>query len=145
MSKFKLSIVIFFIGAIFGGVSVFFMLRVPVGNEESIKTTQISGEKILHSNLKTSGSNIEFMTQAEGAGVIKTEIPKMMIPEAKAWMMYNHGVSVGIMYQYDFLVHQFRPTFMLGYSYRFSRVALNLGVCGSQNSVGGSVGGSYWF
>lgn len=142
---FKKYVIVFVVGVVLGAAGLLALTRIGTGGSETVKVTQIFGEKISHSDFKTSGSAVEFTTTAEGDGVIKTEIPKMMIPEALAWLTYNHGVSIGVMYQYDFLVHQFRPTYMLGYSYRFSRVSVGLGVCGSQNSAGVCGSGSYWF
>ncbi len=92
-SKIKIYSLIFIIGLIAGAAGVFYIKRdVPV-KDTGIKVTQLSGEKIEHSKYNFKGSSIKFETQSEGAGKIKTEIPKTLIPEANAWLNKVHSIQ----------------------------------------------------
>jgi hypothetical protein len=62
-----------------------------------ITTNQISGEKISHDNWNFSGDSISFDTNAEGKGSAETVIPKLMIPEASAYLSRTNILSADVM------------------------------------------------
>ena len=89
----------FVTGLLVGALSCFLLLTMTDKKQElkEVKVTQVSGEKIDHSNFDYSGATVKFNTVAQGKGEIITEIPKTNIPEAKAWIENTNAVMLELM------------------------------------------------
>ena len=116
----------------------------PEPGPVQIVTRQISGAPIYHTDIRDRGKVTTFTTTAEGPGVIQTDFPKIMIPEARKWMEAVHGVSALVGYSA-------RGTKSVEgiYSRRWGSAALSGGIRAEVRS-GGEIdaalllGGTYW-
>ncbi|MBN2157906.1 MAG: hypothetical protein JW807_00820 [Spirochaetes bacterium] len=127
LAKIKIIFISLVIGAVLGAAAVYFIPKlISKKSSDSIRTTQISGEKISHRDYGFKGKSITFTTEAEGKGKIKTEIPKTLIPEARSWVQKVHGIeaTVYLLYQDQF----FTPYYHLGYWHRFGPVCIGTGI-----------------
>jgi hypothetical protein len=133
----------FFAGLLLGILSstliMFLFYRdtdVPV---KDVTVTQVSGEKIEHSGFNYKAGTIKFSTHAAGKGEIVTEIPKINIPEARAWMQNNHAVMIELL-----LVEE--RNYGISYLRRWENFAVGGGVVVSEkNFEGVKVQAQYWF
>jgi hypothetical protein len=107
---------------------------------EEIKITRISGQPISHSSFDYSSKDrIAFITHSQGEGRIKTEIPKMNIPEARAWMTKNHGL------QFDLSLMDER-IYSFSYWHRWGQFSAGAGPIFSENRFHGiKIGGQFWW
>lgn len=133
------------VGAIAGGIFVYLMLTPdppgPSGNTVSV--TQVSGDTIEHENLTTTGNSVTFTTTAAGAGVIHTEIPKTLIPEARYWMEKTNAVSLSSGYD---LARQQQITLMYWRRWGFLSAGIGLQArIGDRVEPGVAIGGMWWF
>jgi hypothetical protein len=120
-------IVSFTVGAAIGAGAMYFIPKlIPDKSLDAIKITQLAGEKITHRDYDFKGKTITFITESEGKGKIKTEIPKTLIPEARYWMTKLDGIEVSafLLYQNKLLT----PYYNLGYWHRFGSVCIGPGV-----------------
>lgn len=104
-----------------------------------VTVKQISGEKIDHSGFDYKSGSIKFATKAEGKGEITTEIPKVNIPEARAWMQDTNGIML------ELLLTEKR---MYGMSYmkRWDNISVGGGILVSGDKFEGvKVQTEYWF
>jgi len=120
-------------GILLGSAVTFFILKHDPIDEKQIKTTQISGEKITHSNWSTKGNIIKFRTASEGKGEIETEIPKHLIPEANAWINNIH--SIGPTASINYHQREFYPLIGLEYQRRWKSISASLGAAGWKNAA----------
>ncbi|MCL2154088.1 MAG: hypothetical protein FWH53_00330 [Leptospirales bacterium] len=134
----------FFVGLITGIVItvVIFLFYINKNPHplDDVKVTQVSGEKITHSDFNyTEKNRISFTTQADGKGEIHTEIPKSNIPEAHAWITKNHGVLFDVL-----LVDQ--RMYSISYFHRWGSLSFGAGPVFSEKKVEGvKIGGQYWW
>jgi len=132
----------FLLGFVAGVISlaVFNHQQQASSSIKAVKTTQISGEKIEHSDFDYSSKDrIIFNTTADGKGKIKTEIPKENIPEAAAWMNHKNGI------QFELLILNER-IYSPSYWRRWNSFAFGAGVVFSENSFKGvKCGAQFWF
>ncbi len=106
---------------------------------KDVKVTQVSGEKIEHKNFNYKGNNITFGTEAEGKGEIFTEIPKINIPEARAWMQNNNAVMLE-------LILTDRRIYGLSYLRRWNNFSAGGGILLSEDKFEGvKFQTEYWF
>ncbi len=105
-----------------------------------VKTTQLSGEKIIHSEFDyTLSDRIIFTTESDGKGKIKTEIPKTNIPEAKNWLEKNNSI------QFELILSDER-LYSSSYWRRWSSFSVGGGVIFATNSFKGiKFGAQLWF
>ena len=140
MSTLKIIIVSFIVGVITGIAGLSIQKSSSKHRIEDVKTTQLSGEKIEHSNFDYSPvDRITFITHAAGEGVISTEIPKTNIPEARAWMMKNHALQVDLI---------FGKTHCFGLSYYRRWGTLSAGggpIISREGFEGIKISGQMWF
>lgn len=111
--------------------------------QKQVKVIQISGEDIEHHNFKVEKDKITFTTQSQGVGVIQTEIPKVIIPEAKYWMERVNCVqlTVGALYADQ----QFNALYGVGYYRRWGRFSAGGSVLLARKYFGAQIGGQIWF
>jgi hypothetical protein len=131
----------FFAGIVIGAVLTGVLMNRITGQyvPEEVKVTQISGEKITHTGFKYTDSTIKFSTTAEGKGEIFTEIPKVNIPEARAWMRCTNSVAVE-------LIFADRRMYGLSYSKRWNNFSTGGGVILSESRFEGvKFQAGYWF
>ena len=121
----------FLAGAVAGSIAVYFYLQkdTPVGNEVVVR--QISGERIDHDNFNFRGNTITFQTASQGVGVIETEIPKLLIPEAYNWMKRVHTLTFSIG-----LDNRQSAYYGIMYGYRINRITLGGGMDLGNNFFG---------
>ena len=106
---------------------------------EDVKVTQVSGEKIEHSDFNYKGSNITFGTEAQGKGKIITEIPKTNVPEARYWMQNTNAIS------FEFIQTDHR-TYGLSYLKRWNNFSIGGGLLLSEEKFEGvKLQTEYWF
>lgn len=105
--------------------------------------TRLSGEEISHRSFSYRGSSVQFITEAHGAGIASTEIPKENIPEAAAWMRKTHAVQASVYYQFHAGI--LYPFYGLAYYHRFGIVSLGAGVMFSASAAGIQAGVMYWW
>ena len=104
-----------------------------------VKVTQVSGEKIEHKGFSYKGSSITFGTEAKGKGEILTEIPKINIPEAKAWIQNTNAVMIEAQLT-D------RRIYGLSYLKRWDKFSAGGGVLVSEEKFEGvKIQAQYWF
>lgn len=116
---------------------LFLSIGKPNRAPEEVTVTQVSGEKITHSNFDYRSDSIKFQTQAEGAGVIQTDIPKANIPEAAAWMKCVHCVQVDVSHDRNFGI---------SYWHRWGKFALGGGLVFSAAGLTKvRIGAQMWF
>ena len=133
----------FLVGFAAGLSILFFMDRTEPDIIEKVKVRQISGEKINHKDFKMKRNSITFITESEGKGIIETEFPKTIIPEARAWLQRNNGIQL----DYTVLYHdnQFHQIYGIGYLRRFRSFAAGLGIKASKDHFGLNATIQYWF
>lgn len=73
----------------------------PVDNEILVNTTQLSGDKIEHSDFEVTRNDIIFRTVSSGQGEIQTVIKKEIVPEAKYWIDKVNIVQVSFDHRYN--------------------------------------------
>lgn len=106
---------------------------------EDVKVTQVSGEKIEHSDFNYKGSNITFGTEAQGKGKIITEIPKTNVPEARYWMQNTNAIS------FEFIQTDHR-IYGLSYLKRWNNFSIGGGLLLSEEKFEGvKLQTEYWF
>ena len=106
---------------------------------KDVKVTQVSGEKIEHSDFNYKGSNITFGTEAQGKGKIITEIPKTNVPEARYWMQNTNAIS------FEFIQTDHR-IYSLSYLKRWNNFSIGGGLLLSEeNFEGVKLQTEYWF
>lgn len=106
---------------------------------KDVKVTQVSGEKIEHSDFDYKGHSIIFRTEAEGTGKIITEIPKTNIPEARYWIENTHAVEAELL-----LID--RRIYGLSYLKRWNNFSVGGGVLMSDEKFEGvKIQAQYWF
>lgn len=128
----------FMVGAICCALSVnlFKTRNLPL---EEVKVTQVSGEKIEHSGFNYTKGTIKFTTEAEGKGVIITEIPKTNIPEARYWLQNNNAL------QFELLLLDHR-VYGVSYLRRWDNISAGGGVLVSEKRFEGvKTQVQYWF
>ncbi len=105
-----------------------------------VKVTQISGDKITHSSFDYSLSDrFTFTTHADGEGTVSTEIPKVNIPEARAWMQRTHGLAA------DFILTD-RRIYGISYLHRWDSFVIGGGPLISEKRFEGlKIQGQIWF
>lgn len=130
----KKILISFAIGLIIGISSAFLVYHFtkPMADETQkakIITTQIAGEEIKHDNWSFKGQDIVFQTEAKGPGIIKTEIPKALIPEAASWMTKNQAIQIQFIYLVDLSIRPLSATPYLSVSYwhRFNSLSIGGG------------------
>lgn len=133
-----------FLAGIFTGAVIALLLasRIIMFTEkapEQVEVTQLSGEKITHQKFEYTGQSVKFNTQAAGKGEILTVIPKVNIPEARAWLQKKHGVMFeGILID--------RRIYGVSYMKRYNSFSLGTGILFSESSFEGiKIQGQYWF
>lgn len=106
---------------------------------EDVKVTQVSGEKIEHSDFNYKGSNITFGTEAQGKGKIITEIPKTNVPETRYWMQNTNAIS------FEFIQIDHR-IYGLSYLKRWNNFSIGGGLLLSEEKFEGvKLQTEYWF
>ena len=106
---------------------------------EDVKVTQVSGEKIEHSDFNYKGSNITFGTEAQGKGKIITEIPKTNVPETRYWMQNTNAIS------FEFIQTDHR-IYGLSYLKRWNNFSIGGGLLLSEEKFEGvKLQTEYWF
>jgi hypothetical protein len=107
---------------------------------KEVKVSQISGEKITHSLFDYSKKDrFSFITQADGKGRISTEIPKVNIPEARAWMTKTQGIEA------EFILID-RRIYGLSYWHRWDSFSFGGGPLISETRFEGiKIGGQFWW
>jgi hypothetical protein len=118
---------------------VFFHPKPEDDKVKDVTVTQISGDPIGHSGFVYKGSNIKFTTEAEGKGVIITEIPKTNIPEARYWIENNNAVAFEIL-SVD------KRMYGISYLRRWSNFSVGGGILISEQRFEGiKAQAQYWF
>jgi len=107
--------------------------------EEEITTEQVSGEKIEQKKWLVKGKSITFETQAAGRGIIKTKIPKLIIPEAYKWIKKTNAIQVNLYYMDNNVYGS------VSYWYRWNRFSLGAGIILSGRGMGFQIGSQFWF
>lgn len=107
---------------------------------KEVTVTQVSGEKISHDKFDYSSGAVKFHTHAEGKGEIITEIPKVNIPEARAWMQDNNGIMLELLLTDDDRIYG------ISYLRRWNNISAGGGVLVSGKRFEGvKVQTEYWF
>jgi hypothetical protein len=134
----------FFIGALAGVLlTIYFFNQDENYSVNSMSVKQISGDAIEHTKFSTTGSNISFTTTSHGSGVIETQIPKNMIPEAKNWIERINGISFVGGYSLNR-----QSSYSVMYWRRFNRISIGAGMqatIGSRIDPGVCLGGMWWW
>ena len=156
LDKTRIIAISFIIGSAITAAGMYFIPKlIPNKAANSIKVTQLSGEKITHDDYNFKGSSITFTTESEGKGKIKTEIPKTLIPEARSWMTKLDGIEASaiLLYQNKLLT----PYYNIGYWHRFGSICIGPALVfslpisygtkliDSRGSVGVKIGVIGWF
>lgn len=133
----------FLTGILVGSIlsSAVFYYTTKDNNEEleDVKVTQVSGEKIEHSDFNYKGSNITFGTEAQGKGKIITEIPKTNVPETRYWMQNTNAIS------FEFIQTDHR-IYGLSYLKRWNNFSIGGGLLLSEEKFEGvKLQTEYWF
>lgn len=143
MRKLLYLIVTFFLGVLIGAGGLYYAMRIPpAGGGEDVVTTHISGAKIIHRNFDVDRKKMSFVTEAEGKGAARTEIPLSKIPQARAWLEYKNAVQVTGALEWQ---NGFFGEYGVMYWRRFGRISLGAGVRGSQKSAALEAGFMVWF
>lgn len=130
------------IGIIIPVTGFFYFNHPDVDNNVHETVTQVSGEKIDHTDYNYKGKSVTFKTQSEGKGEIKTEIPKLLIPEAAAWIQKNNIIQADVMYMYH---DSLFLSYSLSYYRRFGVMAFGGGIIAGGESLGLRAGILYLF
>ena len=138
LESFKKILVSFIAGIVVGLVSVYFFQKKDNYTGSEVVVRQISGEKITHDNFNFRGGNITFKTTSLGAGVIETDIPKALIPEAYNWMNRVHTLTFTLG-----LTNTQTPYYGIMYGYRMGRLTLGGGIDFGSNLFGVKVAVGY--
>ena len=140
MRKITLFIAGLLLGALLGAGAAWRLSR--PGNEappREVTVRSISGAEIAHRDFLYDGGAVVFTSEARGAGVARTAIPKENIPEARSWMNLNDGIQADLsLLWYDGAFHR-----VWGASYlrRYGRVSLGAGVRVSDDVLSGRARG----
>ncbi len=133
------------ISFVLGLGAMYYFLHPNVPGTQEVTTTQISGEKIEHTDFNYKGDAIRFRTESQGQGIISTSIPKSNIPEANMWVNCVDGLQVAATYQYGYTERKWSPSYSMMYLHRFGRLQIGGGPVFSQYSVGAQAAASWWF
>lgn len=119
--------------------AVFYWKPEPPAPEE-VTVKQISGEKIDHSDFDYKSGSVKFKTKAEGKGEIITEIPKVNVPEARAWMQDTNAVML------ELLLTDTDRIYGLSYMKRWNNISAGGGILVSGKRFEGvKLQTEYWF
>lgn len=142
LKKMKVNIIVFVSGVIVGILTMFYFFSENTTDLKKVKITQISGEEIDHADFSYKGNNITFYTESQGKGKIKTEIPKVNIPEARNWIQKINAVSV----QCSIPFNRSEYIYNISYWRRFGVFSLGAGLNFSTKKIDGiSCNAMVWF
>lgn len=110
-------------------------------NSDSPTTKQLYGKKIIVSDFKYNGNQIEFKTTAEGIGAAITTVPKINIPEYKYWKEKNNILIASYIGNIKFIT---KPGFEICYMRRIGQFGFGGGV-GYNNGFFIKVSGMFMF
>ena len=133
LEKARIAAISGILGALIAGVAVY-VWTLPESSPEagkSVSVRQISGAPISHSDLRIGSDTVTFTTTADGPGVIQTDVPKLIIPEARYWMQRTSGISAVVGYDLARQSH-----FSVMYWRRWGSLALG---AGAMATVGGRI------